>query len=288
MQRSGLSSLVPAKSANLDGININYASTKLIPEELTLVLIHGYGSSLETWHDVYPSLAARFQAVRLDLKGHGFSSKPDDKNYTLEDQARLVISFIKSLALKRVVLAGHSLGGGVALLVYFLSQLSNAPFTISKIILINSVGYPQQFPFFVRSISHPVTRFLVYRIPARIRAYILLNNIFVVKRKITADRIFRYSYFFDLPGSHNALEQTAKFIVPQNINELTSQFKDISVPTLIIWGANDNVVPIENAHRFERDIKRSKLVLIPETGHVPHEERPDHVLGELFDFIKSD
>jgi pimeloyl-ACP methyl ester carboxylesterase len=104
---------------------------------------------------------------------------------------------------------------------------------------------------------------------------------------VTPERVHRSAYFFDLPGSRNALEQTAKQIVPPNIDQLILRFRQISVPTLIIWGERDSVIPVENAHRFDQDIKTSRLTVSPETGHMPHEERPEQVLKELGDFLRA-
>ena len=284
---NNLQVLTPARSIDVDGIAINYTSSATTPEDVTLVLIHGFGASLETWHDIYPTLSTRFPVVRLDLKGHGFSSKPQDDKYSLDEQARLVIAFINKLGIKRVVLVGHSLGGGVALLTYLQHQDKKANFEIAGLVLIDSAGYPQKLPFFVSTIQNPITRFFAYLMSSERRAQLLLERIVSVKSKITAERIYRYAYFFDLPGSRNALKQTARYIVPSNVDELVEMFKQILVPTLIIWGEQDSVVPVENAYRFNSDIKNSKLIVLPQTGHIPHEERPDQVLEALGEFMKE-
>ena len=276
----------PGQTVDVDGVVINYTSSTLISQDPTLVLIHGFGASLETWHDIYPALSTRFQVVRLDLRGHGFSSKPEDDKYSLDDQARLVTAFINKLGLRQVVLVGHSLGGGVALLAYLQSQDRRTDFETVGLVLIDSAGYPQELPFFVTTIRNPITRFFAYLLSPQFRAQLLLERVFSVKSRITADRVHRYAYFFDLPGSRNALKQTAKYIVPRNIDKLVGRFKQIAVPTLIVWGEQDSAVPIENAHRFNQDIGNSRLKVLPQTGHVPHEERPEQVLEALADFMK--
>lgn len=248
-------------------------------------MIHGFGASLETWHDVYPTLKTRYRVVRLDLKGHGFSSKPEDEEYSLDDQARLVIAFISKLGLKRVVLVGHSLGGGVALLTHLRAQDHKPEFEIVGLVLIDSAGYPQELPFFVRTIRNPITRFFAYLLSPEFRAQLLLERVFSVTSRVTADRVHRYAYFFDLPGSREALKRTAKYIVPPNIDELVGRFEQITVPTLIVWGEQDSAIPLEYAHRFNRDIKNSRLKILRETGHVPHEERPEQVLEALGEFL---
>ena len=283
---NNLPELAPARSVDVDGIAINYTSSATAPQDVTLVLIHGFGASLETWHDIYPTLSTRYPVVRLDLKGHGFSSKPQDEKYSLAEQARLVMAFINKLGLKRVVLVGHSLGGGVALLTYLQHQDKNTSLEIVGLVLIDSAGYPQQLPFFVTTIRNPITSFFAYLMSPERRAQLLLERIVSVKSRVTAERIHRYAYFFDLPGSRNALKQTARYIVPSNVDELVGRFKQILVPTQIIWGEQDSVVPVENAYRFNNDIRNSKLTVLPQTGHIPHEERPNQVLEALGEFIK--
>ncbi|MBI3042899.1 MAG: alpha/beta fold hydrolase [Betaproteobacteria bacterium] len=132
--------LTPGQTADLDGVAVNYTSNVKDPEDVTLILIHGFGASLESWHGVHPALSAQFPVVRLDLKGHGFSSKPKHDKYSLDEQARLVTAFINKLGLKRVVLVGHSFGGGVALLTFLQRQDRRASFDIAGLILIGSAG----------------------------------------------------------------------------------------------------------------------------------------------------
>lgn len=250
-------------------------------------MIHGLGASLESWNDVYEPLSALYQVVTIDLKGHGFSAKPDDDNYTVHDQARLVVGFITALELKRVILVGHSLGGGVALLTYFESQDRMPSFEITGMVLIDSAGYPQSFPFFVTAIQNPLTRFFMYLASPELRARFLLERVFSVTAQITPDRVYRYAFFYDLPGSHHALEQTVKDIVPANIDELLKRYKCIEIPTLIIWGERDPVIPITSAYRFHEDITNSEITVFDGTGHVPHEERPKEFLERVVEFLRQ-
>jgi pimeloyl-ACP methyl ester carboxylesterase len=276
--------LTPARSLEVNGVTINYDASLSPSTAPTLVLIHGFGASLETWNDIYPALRTKYSVVRLDLKGHGFSSK---QQYAMEDQARLLAGFITRLGLKRVVLAGHSFGGGVALVTYIHAQNTKAASDIAGLILISSAGYPQELPFFVETLRNPVARFFAYLQPAPTRSRYVLNKIFTVNSRVTPDRVHRYAYFSDLPGSRAALERTARYIVPPNIEELNSHIRNISVPTLILWGAQDTVVPTENALRFNREIKNSRLKMLPQTGHVPQEERPEQVIDTLSEFLST-
>lgn len=279
--------LAPAETANVGGLTLNFTSCQSSSEAPTLVLIHGFGASLESWHDIHPALCAVCPVVRLDLKGHGFSDKPPDRAYSPEDQARLVDAFIESIGLKQVVLAGHSLGGAVALLTCLRNQARATTYRIMGLVLIDSAGYPQPLPLYVRYLRNPLTRTLGYLLSPEHRAHLLLKRIFFVHAQITPERIYRYAYFLDLPGSRNALKQTARQVVPENLEDVVARFKHIDVPALIIWGQQDGVVPLENGHRFHSDLRKSTLKLLPDTGHVPHEERPAEVAAMICDFMRE-
>lgn len=281
-----LTSLTPRQSITVDGIQLNYQASLLTREHPTLVLIHGFGASLETWGDIWPLLVPHHSVVRVDLKGAGFSSKPRDQHYGPVDQAHLISALLRMLSLTNVILVGHSLGGGIALFTC-LNSLGSASDFVKGLILIDSAGYPQQLPFFVNVFTHTTTRFLASIIPKGLSAHYVLQRIFHLKERITPDRIHRYSFFFDLPGSRQALYQTAKQIVPDNVNALTSQFGRIAVPTLVVWGELDPVILVENGRRFNRDIPNSRLLVLADTGHVPQEERPLEVFKAIEEFVRT-
>jgi len=278
--------LAPARTVQVDGLAVNYTSNVTDPDAVTLVLVHGFGASLETWHDVYPALARQFQVARLDLKGHGFSAKPARDDYTWDEQARLVTAFIARLGLKRVVLVGHSLGGGIALLTC-LQRQERAAFDIVGIVLISSAGYAVEVPFFIGYLRDPVARFFVYLVSPEFRVRFIFERVLGGRARITPERVHRYAYFLELPGSRNALERTAEHIVPANVGELGRRYRQIAVPALILWGENDNVIPVAYARRFNRELKDSRLTILPQTGHLPQEERPERVVEEIRGFVRA-
>ncbi|HKZ18054.1 MAG TPA: alpha/beta fold hydrolase, partial [Geobacteraceae bacterium] len=119
--------------------------------EVPLVFVHGFAASLVTWHDIrrlFPK--DRFRLFLLDLKGFGFSSKPQDGGYSIFDQADIVIAFIKALGLSNTILIGHSFGGSIALQVALKSTRDHNGSHIGKLIVLNSAAYPQQLPLLMR------------------------------------------------------------------------------------------------------------------------------------------
>lgn len=272
----------------VDELTVNYTySSNFSKKSKTLLLIHGFGASLESWNDIVPSLEKYNSIVRLDLRGHGLTDKPKDKQYKIEDQALLVIKFIKALQLKHIILVGHSYGGGIALMTYLISMDMSNSFSIDGLVLIASAGYKQKFPFFVEAVKNPATQFISNMFPSTYRARVLLKNIFLVQSQITEDRVETYAKYFDVPGAHYAISQCALHLIPEDLDFWISKYKNISVPVLLIWGQQDSVISTETGKRFEGDIPGATLVIFPNTGHVPHEERPLLTYETIQNFLGS-
>lgn len=281
----GTAPLAPALSVDVDGTKVNYTSNVKSPEDLTLILIHGFAASMESWFDVHPALAAKLPVVRLDLLGHGFTDKPASGDYSPQGHTRLVTRFLEKLGLKRVVLVGHSMGGGIALLTIQNTLVQSRRFEVAGLVLISSSGYPQQLPFFLEVLRDPVQRFFSRLVPVEQRTRYTLEKIFFLRSRLTPERLQRYAYFAALPGSQHALTQTALQIVPPDLEQLSTQIRQVRVPTLILWGDQDRTVPVEHAHRFHRDITGSTLRLLPQSGHMSPEERPTQVIDFIEQFV---
>jgi pimeloyl-ACP methyl ester carboxylesterase len=277
------------KTIEINGVTINYEykpNSKSGSD--TVVLVHGFGASLESWNDIFPGLSAKNSVLRLDLRGHGLSGKPPDSLYSLADQADVVMNLIRKLSLHRVHLIGHSYGGGVVLMTYLANRNENSvdAINIKSLVLIDSAGYRQNFPFFVTAVEKPALQFLANLFPATLRAKVLLHKIMSVKSQITEERIHRYAKYFDLPGASHAIGEAARALIPPDLDDLVGQYKTIAVPTQIIWGKEDPAIPLDFGKRFASDIPNARLSTLANTGHVPHEERPIETLKIIQTFIK--
>jgi pimeloyl-ACP methyl ester carboxylesterase len=253
--------------------------------EETFLLLHGFGTSLQTWHDVRPALARRGRVLMLDLKGFGRSSKPGDRAYTPADQADIVAAFIRDRQLSGIVLVGHSYGGGVAVLAHdrLARQGRDA---VKALILIDAALYPQDLPFFIEGLRLPLLNrvFLGLTTP-EFRARFTLRRIFRNQEAVTAERVERHARFLDAPGARDAFIQVAQQIDDLDFDKAERAVRAVEVPALIIWGEHDPVIPIANAHRLKEAIAGSRLDVIPASGHVPHEEYPEATLAAIFRFL---
>jgi pimeloyl-ACP methyl ester carboxylesterase len=253
----------------------------------TLLFLHGFGANSYSWSKVSPSLLQNYRVILLDLKGHGASPKPKDGAYSLHDQADLVADFIADRALEDIALIGHSMGGGIALLVA-LKLAAKLPSPISSLILVDSVAYSQPLPGFVKILRTPLLGPLsVWLVPDRIQTLHVLKLAYYDSDKITEETIEAYSSPLSLPGARCAMIESARQIIPSNIEEIGRRYETISVPTLLVWGKHDEIVPLELGERLYRSIPNSDLVVIDEAGHVPQEEAPAATLQAIQEFLRA-
>ncbi len=253
------------------GVKINYYEAGQGPP---IILLHGFGACAYSWRYLIPPLAARRRVFTIDLKGYGLSDKPRDGHYAVRDQAGMVADFIRTRDLHDLVVMGHSMGGGVTLMTYFKVREDN-PGRIKKLVLIDSAGYPQKLPWFIRLAKIPGLSAVISRVLSpRFATALVLKKCYYNKDKITEEQINAYAYYGSLPGAAAAVSRTAKQLVPDDIGALTEKYKTITAPVLVIWGAEDEVVPLSVGRNFERDIPGAKLVILPKCGHIPPEEEP--------------
>jgi len=287
---------VPAPPANLEtawgepkifdyhGVKINYYEAGQGPP---VILLHGFGASAYSWRYLAPALAEHHRVFTLELKGYGLSDKPADGKYAISDQADLVAAFIRTRDLHDLVVMGHSMGGGVTLMTYFKVAEDN-PGRIKRLVLIDSAGYPQKMPWFIRLAGIPLLNSVGTRLLSpRFAAMIVLRKCYYNKDKITDEQIDTYAYYGSLPGAREAVVATAQQIVPEDIEAVTARYKTISVPVLIIWGEDDQVVPVSVGRNFKRDIPGSELVILPKCGHIPPEEEAQETTRIVKEFLKK-
>jgi pimeloyl-ACP methyl ester carboxylesterase len=254
----------------------------------SLLLIHGFGASLETWFDITPILARELRVVRLDLRGFGLSGKPKDRAYSPDEQAEIVAEFIEKSINGPVVVAGHSYGGGVAVLTYLKLRERQLGDRVAGLVLIDAASYSQALPFFVAQLRNPLTRFVAENLTtSEWRTRHVLEKLFMDKSRVDEARVERYARFLRLPGANHAIAEVAEQVVPPNLSELSDSLKTIRVPTLVIWGEKDPAIPVAFAHRLARDIGGARLVIIPDVGHIPHEEQPAATAEAILGFMRD-
>jgi pimeloyl-ACP methyl ester carboxylesterase len=236
-----------------------------------LVLIHGTAASLHTWQGWVGDLHGRKRVITFDLPGFGltgpFTGEYARDDYRADTLARFTLDFLDALHLKRFAIGGNSLGGEVAWRVAAL-----APPRVDKLILVDATGYefvPERIPVGFRVARVPVFNRIGEFLTPRTLVEESVRDVYGDPSRVTAALVDRYFEMMTREGNRRALNirmaQVATDIAPARIRTL-------HVPTLILWGALDHLVPPVNAQHFQHDIAGSQLVIFPGLGHVPQEE----------------
>lgn len=250
-----------------------------------ILLIHGFGANAYTWRLLEPALAGSHRVIALDLKGFGQSDKPLDKKYSALDQATLVSEFIEQKDLKNLTIVGHSLGGGVAL-VLALDEDSRKRGRIEKLVLIDSVAYPQKIPFAFNLLSAPVigpvANFLV---PKELQARAALRIAYHDNSKFDSKDVAEYAGPLHDRGSQHAMIYSVRQIMPENIDALSALYSTIDVPALILWCDHDKVIRPHVGWRLHQELPNSTFRLVRGCGHIPQEERPEETAQALLAFL---
>jgi pimeloyl-ACP methyl ester carboxylesterase len=251
----------------------------------TFVLLHGYGGSSFTWRHWLEALSARGHVVLVDLKGFGNAPKPNDGCYSPRDQADLVGQLITQRDLNRVTLVGHSLGGGIALLVA-LRLVAAGEGRLHRLVLVAGAAYPQRLPPFVSLARHPRLSEILWRLfGARRIVRRVLHTIVHDPSRVTPLQIEGYARPLSSPGARRALISSALQIVPDDLDRTIGLYPTLRVPTLLLWGRGDPVVPLAVGERLAADLPHATLVVLEACGHLPPEELPDESLAALREFL---
>ncbi|MRD73962.1 alpha/beta fold hydrolase [Rhodocyclus tenuis] len=252
------------------------------PDAPALILLHGYGDSYATWEGWAARLAGRYRVLSLDLPGHGLSDAPE--GFTLDGArcAELVASFADALHLERFAVAGNSMGGGIAWRV----ALAH-PQRVSALILAAAAGWPPQGErakpsLAFRILQHPLGREILMRIDNRPLIAQGLRSQVHDAALITDAVIDRWAEYQLLPG-HRRILMSA--VLPSLQQASAERLAAIRVPTLILHGADDPLIPSSDSQRFHAAIAASELIIYPDVGHLPQREIPERSAGDVADFL---
>jgi pimeloyl-ACP methyl ester carboxylesterase len=250
-----------------------------------LVLIHGTSASLHTWEGWVRALKPTHRVISFDLPGFGltgpFSGQYPPEDYSGDAYARFTIDLLDTLKVPRAVLAGNSLGGEVAWRTAYL-----APQRISRLILVDASGpffTPIAVPLGFRLARIPLLNPIVESALPRALVAQSVAAVYGDPTKVTPELVDRYFELTLREGNRRALGLRVQSLVNGADQERIATLK---LPTLILWGAKDRLIPPDTAHRFEHDIAGSRLVLFDELGHVPQEEDPARTVAAVKTFLQ--
>src|ERR1700743_886919 len=246
-----------------------------------LVLLHGSNASLLTWEPWSKRLSDRFHVVSVDLPGHGLTGAVPGDDYSQEGMARFVGRFADKLGLRTFALAGNSMGGGGA--AYFAEE---HPTRVTKLILVDAGGLPfksgEGTPLAFRLARIPVLNQILLHVTPRSLVVEGLGKAIVHKEIVTGAMIDSYWDFARMEGTRRATMLRFQGQEDTSVRDHTTALK---MPVLILWGAQDGLIPVAIAHDWNRAVPGSKLIVYPATGHIPMEEVADRSAGDVRAFL---
>jgi len=273
-----------SRFVDVDGVRVHYQeagerNTSLPP----LILIHGFASSTLVWSKVFLPLAeAGFRVIALDMLGFGYSGKPRKAEYTIGGQAKLVISLLERLGIKRATLVGSSYGGAVAA-----TCALDYPHRVDRLVLIGTVNNN-------RPLNYKLMRVFGSPLFGDVVSPLLIGSRRLLRRRMK--RVYdRHAWVLDerrvdarhLPlraaGTQRAIIRTVR---NWDAERISRDAHLIRKPTLLLWGENDREIPLADGERLHEEIPGSRLIVFLNCGHLPHEEYPEAFTKVVADFCR--
>ena len=271
---------------SLHGQSVTYRTAGSGP---VLLLLHGITNSSETWEPAVDALAQDFRVIAPDLLGHGHSATPRG-DYSLGAHASGVRDLLSALDIPRVTVVGHSLGGGVAM--QFAYQF---PERCERLVLVSSGGLGKEVHLLLRAAALPGADWVLPMLTSRgargvgqgIGAVLRLGRI-----KPGDDIGVLASGFasLDTAGSRSAFLHTVRSVIDsqgQRVSAVDRLHLAAVLPTLIVWGEEDSIIPPAHGRAAHEAMPGSRLEIFPGAGHLPHHHDPERFAATLADFCAS-
>jgi len=253
-----------------------------------ILLIHGLAGSSRTWDDVIPALSDQCDVIAPDLLGHGESAKPVG-DYSLGAYASGLRDFLSVIDVPSVTIVGHSFGGGVAMQLAY-----QHPHLVDRLVLVGSGGLGREVSWLLRMLTLPGAEYLMpvaFPKPIVDRATSVGRQL--AKRNIRSPKLAEmWRAYSSLAGAQNrsAFVRTMRGVIEprgQTVNATDRLYLAAHIPTLILWGDHDGIIPVAHARAAHQLIPTSRLEILEGVGHFPHVEAPAVFSEVLLDFMTT-
>ena len=249
-----------------------------------LLLLHGAGASLHSFHKIVPDLARRFRVITLDLPGHAFTRSPRGRT-RLPDVATDIARLAHQEGWRPTAIVGHSAGAAIALQIQ-----ADGGLAADRIVVINgalenfggTAGW--LFPMLARAMAlNPLTAFMISHAAVPMTQ---VKGIIKSAGSTLDDADLRL--YAKLIGKRRHVDGALSMMAQWSLDDLAAALPGIEVPVLVIHGENDGAVPVEVAQRTAEVLPHARLLRLPEVGHIAHEEAPKAVADAIVDFIQAE
>lgn len=265
------------------GVHMHYRDEGAHPGNATLLLVHGYAASLQTWEPWVARLGGDYRIISIDLPGHGLTSAPAGYQPTIANYVQSINAFAASQHLTRFAIAGNSIGGDIAWH-YALAH----PEQLNALILVDAGGWgdasTQREPIIFKLLSNPILAPLLRDLDNTRLTREGLEKAFVNHSLIDDAMVSRYTDLARAPGHRDILMQ---IMLDRSRRDLATpdRLHAIRTPTLILHGDRDNLIAPSNAQHFKDAIPGSELVMLHQVGHAPQEEAPEQSAMAVHEFL---
>jgi len=262
----------------VDGLNIHYKDTG--PKDAPVVLLlHGFGSSLQTWDVWAAQLETQYRVIRLDLPGFGLTGPSPLHDYSEAGDLATLTHFVDKLGVASFSIIGHSMGGKMAW-----GLAAADPDRVKALVLMAPDGFPEvkdigskpyAMPSIMGVIKFSLPKFLVRK---------SIEPAFFDANALSDSLVDRYYDMLRAPGVRAAILERANQTI---YTDPVPRLKKITAPTLLVWGEQDQMIPSSNAQSYANVLSTSKIVLLPNLGHLAQEEQPQIALAHVVEFLNS-
>ena len=245
-----------------------------------VLLLHGFGASLQAWDDWAPALEKNLRVLRIDIPGFGLSGPAVNHDYSDAADVARVIALLDQLGVQQVIMAGHSMGGRIAW-----NLTAAHPERVSKLVLLSPDGFPDPNAKSDKTYEVPTLLGLMqYSLPQWALRMGGVAPAFADNSQLTPPMMQRYHDMMLAPGVRTALLERMR---QTRNSDPVARLQSITVPTLLIWGEKDAFIPVGNAQDYLKAMPQAKLVTLPGVGHVLHEEAPQASVQVVLDFLSE-
>ena len=273
------------KHVQIHGHDVGY---RMGGDGAAILLIHGMAGSSRTWREVFPLLARDHKVIAPDLLGHGESAKPLG-DYSLGAFASGLRDFLGVLGIERVTVVGQSLGGGVAMQLAY-----QHPEICERLVLVGSGGLGREVSWILRALTLPGADLLMpIMFPGFVRDLGNQVSRFLYRKGWRAPHLAEtWRAYASLTESENrdAFVRTLRSVIDlggQSVSARDRLYLAAGLPTLIVWGEEDDIIPVSHAYEAHEAMPHSRLEIIPGAGHFVHVQEPQRFAEILIDFIKT-
>ncbi len=245
-----------------------------------ILLLHGFGASLQAWDDWTPALEKNLRVLRIDIPGFGLSGPAVNQDYSDAADVARVIALLDQLGVQQVIIAGHSMGGRIAW-----NLAAAHPERVSKLVLLAPDGFPDPNAKSDKTYEVPaLLGLLPYSLPQWALRMGGVAPAFADGSQLTPQMMQRYHDMMLAPGVRTALLERMR---QTRNSDPVSRLQSIKVPTLLLWGEKDAFIPVSNAQDYLKAMPQAKLVTLPGVGHVLHEEAPQVSVQLVTEFLRQ-